>query len=115
MIQFNVIFFIIIIACTSLFTALQQRNTTTEHYDSFFLSIRTLYSSALGIFNLEIFEEYRHIGEMLLCAFLVISYVLMLHLLIGILTHVYERQKLRVDSEYRAVLITFYEKWHWDD
>ena len=43
-----------------------------------------------------------------------ISYVLLLHLLIAILTNVYEKQAGRVDCEFRAMIIHYYYKWKWD-
>jgi len=56
MVKFNFIFFIQIFAFSSLSTALLEDKTSLGHYDSFDLSFRTLYSSALGIFNLEVFD-----------------------------------------------------------
>lgn len=90
MVKFNFIFFILIFSFASFCTALLEDSTTLGHYDSFDLSFRTLYSSALGIFNLEVFSENRELGEVLLGTFLVLSHVLMLHLLISILSNVYE-------------------------
>lgn len=41
--------------------------------------------------------------------------MLLLNLLIAILSNVYEELITRVDSEYRSVLIQFYNKFRWDD
>lgn len=91
MIKFNVIFFTIILSSASVATCLLNGGTTLDHYTSFEISVRTLYSSALGIFNLEIFEDDRYFREAVLGVFMIICNVMMLHFLIAVLTNVYER------------------------
>jgi hypothetical protein len=40
--------------------------------------------------------------------------VLLLNLLIALLSNIYSEVIAKVDSEHRAVVVTFYDRWFWD-
>lgn len=119
MLRFLVIFFALLMGSSAIFTALFEDKTSDDSFISFSQSLQSLFSASLGAFNLDIFVSNRkvevYIGELLLALFLLFSLVLLLNLLIAILSNVYNNLADRVDSEYRAVLIAYYNKWYWND
>jgi len=115
MMKFLAIFFALILAAASVFTALFESSTKNGNMAEFGLTFRTLFSSSLGGFNVENYDDRTDLGHALTAVYLIFSNVLLLNLLIAILTNVYEELIERVDSEYRSVLISFYNKFKWDN
>lgn len=77
--------------------------------------MRSLFSAALANFDLAAFDEHLVLGGLLLGFYLLMAHVMLLNLLIALLSNVYSDLILRVDSEHRAVVIAYYNRWHWDD
>lgn len=113
--KFITILFCLIILYSGIMTAVFNDKVSTESYKSFGFSFRTLFSSSLGGLNMEIFIEQRYFGEIMLAIFLLLSYVLLIQLLIALLSNVYEDLVERVDGEYRAVLVNYFNRWSWND
>jgi hypothetical protein len=119
MARFLVIFFALLMCSSAIFTALFEAKTTDDSFIDFSTSLQSLFSAALGGFNLDSFQSDHqlevYLGELLLAIYLLISLVLLLNLLIAMLSNVYDNLVDRVDSEYRAVLIAYYNKWYWNE
>lgn len=112
---FLLLYFTVIFAAAGGITLIFSDLGTDGHYESFFTSIRTLYGSSLGIFDIEVFETYKILGGVIFGVFMLMSFVLLLHLLIAMLVHVYNNQVARMDGEYRSILISYYDKYCWDN
>jgi hypothetical protein len=74
--------------------------------------VRSLFSAALANFDLAAFDEHLVLGGLLLGIYLLMAHVMLLNLLIALLANVYSDLILRVDSEHRAVVIAYYNRWH---
>lgn len=112
-VNFFTILFCLGICSAAIFTALF--NHISADYINFSTSIRTLFSSALGGFNLNAFNEHRGIGALFLGVYLLLANVMLLNLLIALLSNVYSDLIVRVDGEHRAVVISYFKKWFWND
>ena len=64
------------------------------------ISIRTLYSSAIGVFDFWAFEDTENeaLGGFMLGAYLLTANVLLLNLLIALLSNIYSEVITRVDA-----------------
>jgi hypothetical protein len=115
LIVFLVLFFAAILAYGSVMGYVFKTKRSDELYIGLDYSIRSSFAGALGDFDYTLFTADKTLGEFLMGCYNMISNILLLNLLIAILTDIYERMKLRVDAEYNAVLINYYNKWRWDD
>ena len=112
-IDFFVIFLCLLVFSASVFTALF--NDKSYKFPDFFTSMQSLYASALGSIDLTAFTEYEFLGGIFYGAYLLVSNVVLLNLLIAILSNVYEDLSSRVDSEHSAVLIAHYNHLEWSE
>lgn len=112
-ITFLVLFFCLLICAAAVFTSLF--NESSPVYQDFSTSLRTLYASALGEFHFETIQDHLVLGAFLLAIYLLLSNVLLLNLLIALLSSIYSEVILKVDSEHRAVVISYYDRWSWDN
>jgi hypothetical protein len=110
-------FFIILIAlfvCASgVFTACFYLSNPT--YVSFDISLRTVFADAMGGFDMTKFTNHIALGSSFQAFYLMISNVVLLNLLIAIISSVYETLVQWVDSEHRNVIISYTEKYRWDE
>lgn len=111
--NFFIIFFSLAACSAAVFTALF--NTSSLQFVSFAVSMRTLYAASLATFNMKAFEQNEVLGGVLLGGFLLMANVMLLNLLIAILSNVYSDLIIRVDSEHRAVMIAYYDRYYWDE
>ena len=109
--NFFVIFFCLTICSAAVFTSLFH---DSEPYTNFSSSVRTLFSAALATFDMEGFENNKALGGVLLGMYLLMANVMLLNLLIALLSNVYSDLIIRVDSEHRAVVIAYYNRYYWD-
>jgi hypothetical protein len=88
-----------------------------EAYGSFWISMRTLYSSSLGGFDFIGFEksDKQILGALLLGLYLIITNIILLNLFIALFTTIYQQISEQVESTYRSAVILNYEKWRWDN
>lgn len=100
------------ICSAAVFTSLF--NDASPSYENFSTSFRTLYAASLGNFNFEAFNSDLALGGIMLGAYLLAANVLLLNLLIALLSNIYSNIILEVDSEHRAVIIRYYNRWFWD-
>ena len=103
----------LMICTAAVFTALFH--DSTENWGNFSLCLRSLVSAYLGQFHMWMFDTHIVLGGILLGLFLLIANVMMLNLLVAVLTNVSSDISGRVDSEHRAVVISFYNRWVWHD
>lgn len=113
LITFFTIYFAVMLCGAAVFTSLF--NNASEKYQSFAVSIRSLFGAAIGDFDLSAFTDYIAVGGILLGAYLIIAFVLLFNLLIALLSNIYESIILRVDSEHRIVLVSYFDRFRWDD
>ena len=110
-------FFIILLAlfiCASgVFTACFYESNPL--FVSFDISLRTVFSDAMGGFDLTKFTNHLALGASFEAVYLMISNVVLLNLLIAIISNVYETLVEWVDSEHRNVIISYTEKYRWDE
>lgn len=111
-VNFFLIFMVFLLCSAAIFTALFT--SANEGYVDFETSIRTLFSSALANFDLTTFTDYLALGAFILAIYLLIGNVMLLNLLIAILSNVYAEINVRVDSEHRAVVVSYYNRWYWN-
>jgi hypothetical protein len=114
---FQVINFFAIYVCLGLcsaavFTAMF--NKTNVRFADFSTSIRTLFAASLANFDLESFTDHIALGGIMHCIYLLIAFVMLLNLLIALLSNVYSELIVRVDSEHRAVVISYYDRLYWN-
>lgn len=112
-VNFLVLFFCLMVCFAAVFTSLF--NESSADYETFTKSVRTLYSSAIGVFDFTAFTENEALGGILLGAYLLAAHVLLLNLLIALLSNIYSEVITRVDAEHRAVVVAYYDRWFWDD
>ena len=111
---FSVIYICVQICFAAIFTSLFS--TSIASYKSFSHSSRTLYSAALGAFSFVDFAGSNEaMGSVLLGLFLVIANVVLLNLLVALLTNVYLKVTQKVEATQRAVLVSYYNRWFWDE
>ena len=88
----------------------------TPGYGRLDLSLRTLYMATIGPFVIDKFKEDRiAFGAIMLAIFLLIAYVLLLNLLVGIVSNVFNQFQKQISSEYRSVIIKTYYENLWND
>lgn len=109
---FLILFFCLLVCASAIFTSLF--NNSGKGYTNFSTSVKTLYSAALANFDLEAFTDNWVLGGILLGAYLLMANVLLLNLLIALLSNIYSDVISKVDSEHRAVVVTYYDRWFWD-
>ena len=75
-----------------------------------------MFAASLGIYDFSVFTgiDNEILGSLLLAVFLLSANVVLLNLLIAILSNIYSEVITRVDSEHRAVLMSYYDRWFWD-
>lgn len=115
LVVFLVMFFAAILTYASVMGYMYNDKRSDNLYIGLDYSIRSSFAGALGDFDYTLFTANKTLGEIIMGIYNMLSSVLLLNLLIAILTDIYERMKLRVDAEYNAVLINYYNKWRWDD
>lgn len=116
MLSFYFLFACFSIWFAAVFTALFSQQLP-DSYGSFWISMRTLYSSSLGAFNFDEFHTTNKIilGALLLGLYLIITNIILLNLFIALFTTIYQQISEQVESTYRSAVILNYEKWRWDD
>ena len=111
--NFFVLFTCFGICCSAIFTSLF--NASSDQFTNFSTTIRSLFASSVGNFDLTAFNANIGLGSVLLGIFCVLANALMLNLMIALLANIYDDLKDKVDSEHRAVVISYYNRWSWDD
>lgn len=111
--NFFVLFTCLWIWCAAIFTSLF--NASSGQFTNFSTSIRSLFASSVGNFDLTDFSDNIGLGAVLLGIFCVLANALMLNLIIALLANIYDGLKDKVDSEHRAVVVSYYNRWSWDD
>jgi len=112
-VNFFLIYICLGLCSAAVFTAMF--NKTNANMIDFSTSLRTLFAASLANFDLEGFTDNIALGGILLSIYLLISYVMLLNLLIALLSNIYSDLKDRVDSEHRAVVISYYDRLYWND
>ena len=110
--------FYFLFACFSIwfaavFTALFS--TSDDLYSSFWVSMRTLFSSSLGGFDMLSFTEKKLLGCLLLGVYLIITLIILLNLFVALFVNIYKNITKDINSNYRTMVISTYQKWKWDD
>lgn len=115
MVSFYFLFACFSIWFAAVFTALFS-SSMPDAYGSFWISMRTLYSSSLGGFDFTGFEksDKQILGALLLGLYLIITNIILLNLFIALFTTIYQQISEQVESTYRSAVILNYEKWRWD-
>ena len=90
-----------------------------KSYGSYAITARTMFAASLAYFSFEDFDNMDRLddeiaGTILLSAYLLISVITLLNLLIALLSNIYEKITERSDAEYRSVLNNYYIKYSWD-
>lgn len=111
--NFFVLFTCMGICCSAIFTSLF--NASSNQFTNFSTSIRSLFASSVGNFDLTDFSDNIGLGAVLLGIFCVLANALMLNLIIALLANIYDDLKDKVDSEHRAVVVSYYNRWSWDE
>ena len=114
MFSFYFLFACFTIWFAAVFTALFSESDPSE-YETFFISFRTLYASALGGFSFANFVQMQVLGCLLLGLYLIIVNIILLNLFIALFTTIYEVIRDQIESTYRSMLIVNYDKWKWDN
>ena len=116
MVSFYFLFACFSIWFAAVFTALFS-SSMPGAYGSFWISMRTLYSSSLGGFDFIGFEQSdkQLLGALLLGLYLIITNIILLNLFIALFTTIYQQISEQVESTYRSAVILNYEKWRWDN
>lgn len=98
---------------SSIFTLLFD---STPGYQKLDFSLRTLFMATIGPFTIDSFTENKlAFGAVMLALFLLLGHVLLLNLLVGIVTNVFNVFQSRIESQHRAVIINTYYKNLWDE
>lgn len=111
--SFFAIFICLGICSAAVFTALF--NESGDSFVDFETTVRTLYSAALANYDLTVFTNHIALGGVIYGVYLLIANIMFLNLLIAILSNVYSELNSRVDAEHRSVVITYHNRWFWDD
>jgi hypothetical protein len=116
MISFYFLFACFSIWFAAVFTALFS-DQLPGTYGSFWISMRTLYSSSLGGFNFDEFHSTNKVllGALLLGLYLIITNIILLNLFVALFTTIYQQISEQVESTYRSAVIMNFEKWRWDE
>lgn len=116
MVSFYFLFACFSIWFAAVFTALFSKPSIGD-YDSFWISMRTLYSASLGGMNFDNFagSDKRVFGALLLGFYLIITNIILLNLFIALFSTIYQQISEQVESTYRSTVILTYQKWKWDN
>jgi hypothetical protein len=112
-INFFIIFICLLVCTSAVFTALF--NKSNDNFKDFSMSVRMLYSGALGGFDLTTFTDDKVLGSILFSIYLLMANVMLLNLLVALLSNVYTNLINRIDSEHRAVVISTYNRYNWHE
>ncbi|OMJ77010.1 hypothetical protein SteCoe_23489 [Stentor coeruleus] len=112
---FFVIFICFGMCSSACFTLLFRDIGDKSLYSKLDYSARTLFMATIGPFDISVFDTHPIFGPILLAIFLLIGHVLMLNLLVGIVTNVFNIFQTRIASEHRSVIIRNYFKNIWSD
>jgi len=112
-VNFFIIFGCLGLCCAAVFTSLF--NDTSPKFESFSISLRSLFAAALANFDLEAFTDNKELGGILLGVYLLMANVMLLNLLIALLSNIYSDLSVKVDAEHRAVVISYYNRMFWNN
>lgn len=112
---FFVIFICFGMCSSACFTLLFRDIEDKSLYSKLDYSARTLFMATIGPFDIKVFNTHPVFGPILLAIFLLIAHVLMLNLLVGIVTNVFNIFQTRIASEHRSVIIRNYFKNIWSE
>ena len=109
---FIVIFLFLVVGSSGIFTAILR--DSSGNYTNYNLSLANLYSGALGGFSFEVFDKNKYLGWSMFGFYMLVANVMFLNLLIALLSNVYSELNSKVDSQHRAVIVSYYNKFYWD-
>lgn len=90
--------------------------SSTPGYESLDVSLRTLYMATIGPFVIDTFMEGKlAFGAVMLAIYLLLSHILLLNLLVGIVTNVFNIFQQKIESDYRSILINTYYENMWNE
>lgn len=112
-VNFFIIFLCLLVCTSAVFTALF--NKSNPDFVDFSMSLRMLYSGAIGEFNLTNFTDDKILGSILFSIYLLLANVMLLNLLVALLSNIYTNLIDRIDSEHRAVVISTYNRYSWHE
>jgi len=112
-VNFFIIFLCLLVCTSAVFTALF--NDSNPDFIDFSMSLRMLYSGALGEFDLTKFTDDKILGSILFSIYLLLANVMLLNLLVALLSNIYTNLVDRIDSEHRAVVISTYNRYNWHE
>jgi hypothetical protein len=110
-VNFFIIYGCLWLCCGAVFTSLF--NESSFKFESFSISLRSLFAASLANFDLMAFEENEELGGILLGVYLLMANVMLLNLLIALLSNIYADLIEKVDAEHRAVVISYYNRMFW--
>lgn len=115
LLKYILIIVLFLACCAAIFTSLFFNYS--DQFKDFSTSVMTLFGGFVGNFNPNGFQNpnYKLFGSIMVIAYICIAGVLLINLIIALLSNVYEKLSLLVDASHRAVLVTLYKKYKWDD
>ena len=112
--NFFIILFGLYIGSAGGFTAVFNQAASTI-FPTFDIALRTTISAGMGTFDLTQFTSNVAIGSIIYGIYLAFSMIVLVNLLIAIISSVYDKLVEKVESEHRAVIISYADKYKWDN
>lgn len=111
--NFLLVFFAINTVFAQIFTIIFKK--TNESFRTFFQSWITLFNASFGIYDFTQFTQIKVFGYSLLIAYITLTNVMLLNLVIAIINNLFNFYEKKADAENRAVLVLTYERIKWDN
>ena len=111
---FLVLFLGVMAVGATIMSCLFASRTSSGEFDSFGMSFLTMFSASLGSLDLTLFTEYLALGGVVQACFTMVLNIMMLNILIGLLSMVYDREHEGEETRFRANIALEHYKWNWD-
>ncbi len=111
--KYIILYGLFIICNAAIFSSIFHKYNV--HFSNFSQSVFFLTGGFIQNFDLQGFNKFVYFGEILLGCFITFSGILLINLLIAMLNSIYDRMSTIVDASHRSVLISYYERYKWDE
>ena len=112
---FLLFFFSITFLATAVMYCLFNYATSSDKFETFSVSLRTLFRLSLNDYTITDYTRYGNFGPFVEAIFGVLFGVMLTNVLLSYLVITFEREDERKELRFRATMIKLYYKWNWDD
>lgn len=112
MLNYIILYFFYLITCCTIFMSLFYR--ISNQFSEYSVGLTTLFGGFINNLNVFDFEQENFFGAIFIMIYVTLSGLILINFLIAILTNIYRRFSISVDSNYRSILISYHKRYKWD-